>query len=675
MKEKEWKIEYDIPELPSGLMSAGYTPLLAYVLASRGITSAEQADSFIHGSEILYDPGMLLGMDDAVTRIRRASEQGETIAVYGDYDVDGITSTCLLVDYFRSRGISCIPYIPDRSEEGYGLNCDALNLLKNEKGVSLVITVDCGITAVAETEYASSIGLDIIITDHHECKDSALPEACAVVDCKRPGDPYPNPDLAGVGVAFKLACACEGDSHAVLDRYADLVATGTVADVMLLTGENRYLVKEGIKQLKRCPRPGMSAMFQESGLDSAHITASSIGFVLAPRLNAAGRLGNAIDAAMLLLTSDPQEAAKRAADLCELNRKRQEIENTIWKEANSILGRKEITGPIVLASGEWHQGVIGIAASRLAEQYSVPAIMIHMDGDEGKGSCRSYGGFNLYDALSNCSDYLISFGGHSLAAGLNIRKDKLEDFSRAFTAYYSDNPPGPQCEVVCDLLITDPSLLSIENVKDLDLLEPYGNGNQKPVMCMTGLHVDAYSNVGNGKHLKLRLSVGDAFFDAIFFSHNSSEFHLQAGDFVDIAFSPQINDFHGNRSVQFVLSALRRHTADSAGELCADILEDNCSYEKAASQFCPERADFVRVWKSLGRNFRLGKDLSSLLSDCPSGMTPEMFCICLSVFREAGLLACSGKSVYGATAETPAEKADLETTPLLRRLRAARLNK
>ena len=666
MKAREWKIEYEIPDLPEELLRAGYNPLLAYVLAIRGITTAAEASSLIEENEtLLHDPLLMKNMSEAAQRVRRAIESGEKTAVFGDYDVDGITSTCLLSDYLSSKGIPCKAYIPDRSDEGYGLNCNAIKKLK-EEGITLIITVDCGITALEETDYAASLGIDIIITDHHECKDGILPAACAVVDCKQPEDSYPFPDLAGVGVAFKLACACEGDTDRILRRYADLVAIGTVADVMPLVDENRFLVRHGIEMLKTNPRPGLAAMLREAGMDASSISASTIGFSIAPRLNAAGRLGHALMGADLIRCKEPLEAGKLAAELCALNRERQNIENHIWQEANRLLQGTAVSTPVVLASEQWHQGVIGIAASRIAEQYSIPTVMITLNGDVWKGSCRSCSGFNLYDALSACSDTLISFGGHSQAAGLNIRKDRIDDFRSALSAYYKSHLPENQPEVTCELLITDPSLLSVENVRSLDLLEPYGNCNQKPVMCMLGMRIESAANVGGGKHLKLKLSLGNDGYTAIYFGHRQEEYGLRPSELVDVAFTPQINEFRGMTSVQLVLCGLRRHDPTA---LCRNILEHGSSYLRAASSYTPERSDFVRVWRALSATASLGKNLHSLLDTCPKDMAPEQYCICLSVFQEAGLLSSPEGGIYGAEPETISGKADLEATPLLRRLR------
>lgn len=664
-KDKDWKVPFVRPEPTPELEQAGFAPLLTAVLALRGVKTLQQARELIYGGEeCLHDPMLMVNMDKGRDRILKAIEAGETVAVYGDYDVDGITSTCLVTDYLRSKGLNCIPYIPDRNEEGYGLNCAALDSLKSQ-GVSLVITVDCGITAVEETAYALKLGIDMVITDHHECRAEALPKAVAVIDCKQDGDNYPNKNLAGVGVALKLVCACEGDSRTILERYADLVAIGTVADVMPLVDENRYLVKYGLDRLTSSPRPGIAAMLRESSMDARKLNASSVGYSLAPRLNAAGRLGHAATAAKLLMSQDMTTATELAVELCELNRRRQNIETEIWQEANQLLSGKTPDSPIVLASENWHQGVIGIAASRLAEQYSLPAIMICLNGDLGKGSCRSYGGFNLFDALNACSEHLLGFGGHALAAGLNIKKEELDAFREALAEYYSQNRPESIPEVQCELLITDPELLSVENVRSLDLLEPYGNANPKPLMCISAARLETASQVGGGRHLRFRIRIGSKHIDGIFFSHKLDELGLHEGELVDLAFRPQINEYRGNVSVQLVASAMRRHDPRA---LCDAIL---CRDEQAlwaASRYCPERADFVRLWRSMGKGFTVAKDTAHVIGQCLAGMEPERFCLCLMALLETGLLSSPDGSIFSAAPADIGGKADLEGTRLMKTL-------
>lgn len=667
MKCKDWKIPYSQPNIPNELLSAGYNPLLAAVLALRGVYDRKGAEELIVGSSAcLHDPMLIKGMEKAKARVLSAIEKNETVAVYGDYDVDGITAACLLTDWLTSKGLRCILYIPDRNEEGYGLNFAALDLLSG-KGVNLIITVDCGITATAEADYAASLGIDMIVTDHHECKNGTLPTAAAVVDCKQAGDTYPNKNMAGVGVALKLVCACDGDDEAIIDRYVDLTAIGTVADVMPLVGENRYLVRKGLKKIADDPRPGIAAMLRESSISRDKITASTIGYSLAPRLNAAGRLGQAVRAAELIMTDDALLASSLAEELCELNRLRQSIETDIWKEATELIAGTVPDKPIVLASDSWHQGVIGIAASRLAEQYSIPAIMICLNGEIGKGSCRSYGGFNLFEALSACSEHLVGFGGHALAAGLNIRADKLDDFRAALNSYYEKNRPEPQPEVQCDLLINNPNLLSLENVRSLDLLEPYGNANPKPIMCMSDAELVSATTVGRGKHLKLRVKLRGVCYDGIFFGHTAEEMGLRPGCSVDVAFTPQINEYNNIVSVQLLVSAMRKH---GSYELCEAILNEDRNYYRAAARYCPERKDFVFLWKFvLHSGFTVPSSAERIISLCPQGMKPEVFCICLTVFRQAGLLASADGRIYGAKCKKIDGKTDLEATELIQALK------
>jgi len=666
MKSLGWKIPYARPEYPTELKQAGCGPLLSAVLALRGIRTEKDAEELLDGGlTCLHDPMQMQGMAPAVERIRRAIARKEAVAVYGDYDVDGITATCLVTDYLRSKGLKCVGYIPDRNEEGYGLNCTAVDNLYAD-GVRLLITVDCGITAVEEAEHTRELGLDMIITDHHECKPGELPRAISVIDCKQPGNRYPNPDLAGVGVALKLVCAVEGDDEAVLSRYADLVAVGTVADVMPLVGENRYLVRRGLDMLAKSPRPGFSAMLREAGVDPSRITAGNIGFNLAPRLNAAGRLGQATKAADLLMATRPEEAADLAAQLCELNRQRQSIETEIWNDALGQLKGKQPDGPIILASDHWHQGVIGIAASRLAEQFSLPAIMVCLNGNHGKGSCRSYGGFNLFEALSACSEHLLGFGGHALAAGMTISSEKLPAFRRALQDYYRANRPAALPEVSCDLLIRDAGLLTLENVRELDRLEPYGNANPKPVFCLMDVPLTAADQVGGGRHLKLQVDLGGTRIDAIFFSHSAQALGVSAGDRVDLAFTPQVNEFRGHSSVQLVVSALRRH---DGRDLCCRILERDKSAAYAAAAFRPSRADFVRVWRSLEGHPPLASTPEGILARCPRDMEPERYCLCLITLLETGLLQSRDGGIYGACCAAIDGKADLNATEVMQRLR------
>lgn len=668
MNYSNWKIEECPTDKLKMFTDAGYPALLAALLSVRGFGSVQEAKSFLDGgAELLCDPLLMKDMDRAAARIRRALSMRETVAVYGDYDVDGITSTCLLTDWLRSRGLECYPYIPDRIGEGYGLNSAAIDTLHG-KGVSLIISVDCGITAAEEAKHAKEVGVDLIITDHHECREQTIPEAIAVIDPKQDDCMYPNKDLAGVGVALKLVCAVEGKSEEIVERYADLAAIGTVADVVPLTGENRYIVRRGLERLRNPTRPGLAALLRESGASEKKISSSTIGFLLAPRLNAAGRLGEVSVAGKLLMTHNLKEANDLAGELCELNRRRQHLETEIWDDASGMIDGRASSAPIVLASEKWHQGVIGIAASKLAEQYSRPTIMICLDGDKGKGSCRSYGGFNLFDALSACAEYLEGFGGHALAAGLNIRRDKLRQFCRAFSEYYEHNKPAERPTLCCDIQITDPRILDMQGVGSLSRLEPYGSGNPKPTLCILGARLEKITPIGGGKHLRLGISYKGAEFECVFFSHCESELGLRAGDRIDIAFTPQINEFRLRRSVQLQITEVRKH---DPRPLCGMILDDELPVREA-SAYCPDRGAFVKVWRRLQAvGGSVAGDIDGIISQCPNGIEPERFCICLRVLCEMGLLrTVSPGSVFGARIVSGSAKVNLESSELIKRLKA-----
>ena len=501
---------------------------------------------------------LLKDMDRAVLRVTRALKRGETIAVYGDYDVDGITATCLLTDCLTRLGGRVRSYIPDRLEEGYGLNEEAVLHLA-QQGVTLIITVDCGITAAREVEFARELGIDVVITDHHECKQ-AIPEAAAVVDPHRPDCPYPFKGLAGVGVALKLAMAAAGPDRAglVFREYADLAAVGTVADVMPMTGENRTIVQTGLAALAHPRRVGLAQLMEEAGLGDKPVTSVSIGYTLAPRINAAGRMGQADLAAELLLTRDPGRAAALAQELCALNRERQTIECEIFQECVQRLERRPQSGVILLADEHWHQGVVGIVASRLTEKYSCPVFMVCLDQGMGKGSCRSWGGVNLFHLLTQCQDLLEGFGGHAMAAGFTVREENIPALDRRLRQLVLEEQAGEELPSLLDIdAAVLPQELTVEAVEALDALEPCGAGNPRPVLVLTGAHVISAAQVGRGRHLKLRLEGRGVPLDAIFFSVDGSELGLTPGCRVDVAFYPQINDFRGVRSVQLQVVDLR----------------------------------------------------------------------------------------------------------------------
>lgn len=668
MNYNKWKIAGAATGIPSALLDAGYKPLLAAMLKLRGISEPEAAERFLYGgAETLEDPMLMKGMPEAVKRIKEAIERKEPVAVYGDYDVDGITSTCLLTDWLQSKGLTCHSYIPDRIEEGYGLNREAISALK-DKGVSLIISVDCGITAAEEADFAREEGIDLIITDHHECREQTLPVAAAVIDPKQDTCAYPNKDLAGVGVALKLVCAVEGESTLAIERYADIAAIGTIADVVPLVGENRYIVRTGLAKIEASPRPGIAALLRESGVADKKMSSSTVGFSLAPRLNAAGRLGCVDVACRLLMTKDEHTASELASELCELNRRRQNLETGIWQDACEMMEKQDKETPIVLYSDKWHQGVIGIAASKLAEQYAMPTIMICLDGEKGKGSCRSYGGFNIFDALSACSEHLEGFGGHALAAGLNIRRENLDAFCEAFAEYYNSNKPAELPTLCCDMGITDPEMISMEGIQAMSLMEPFGSGNPRPVLCICGARLEKLSAIGGGRHLRMTVSYRGQCFECVYFSHTEAGLGAREGDCVDIAFTPQINEYRFRSSVQLQLIALKRH---NPREICESVLRGDMSADETV-MYCPDRSDFVKAWRKLEADGgKVAADVAGVIRQCPAGIEPEKFCICLMAFRELGLLgAPECGCVFGAEMNENSRKVNLEDSDIIKKLKA-----
>ena len=649
MKYGIWNISSCASADVSALCDAGFSPLTARVLCSRGYRTPDAAREALRCDLPLYDPFLLREMDRAVERIRTALTRGEKIAVYGDYDVDGITATCLLVDFLRRRGSRCISYIPGRLEEGYGLNETAIRQLHREQ-IRLIVTVDCGITATAEAELCKELGIDLIITDHHECKEE-LPEACAVIDAHRRDRTYPHTDLSGVGVAFKLAAALSGDQDRVLEDYADLVCLGTIADVMNLQGENRTFVAKGLQQLSRPKRVGIAALLHECGCDLKDVTASTVGYVLAPRINAAGRMGRVEIATELFLTDNPANAARKAGALCRLNRQRQAIESDIYRDAVSHLDT-EVPGAIVLAGENWHQGVVGIVASRMAEEYACPTFLICMDGDKGKASSRSYGGFNLFSGLSTLSGLLESYGGHELAAGFTIRRDHIDEFRRRITElsrqFAASGDAKAALEVDCAVT---PDLLTLENVEALTELEPCGNGCPRPVFCMEHIYVDQLSEVGSGKHLRLRLRTdGGAVCAAIFFSTTARQAAVAQGDCVDIAFTPQINEYRGTRTVQLNVVDLRMCRAERESDaaqnaIYARLCERGPISPQEAAQLLPNRGEFAMVWRYLISHAAGGEITENAACLCrkiahATGKACSLMRtrICLDAFHELGLI-------------------------------------
>ena len=562
MSFRRWRIAKSDKTLSRSVAQRfGIDGFAAHLLTSRGFCSDGLICDMLglcDDTAEFIDPYDIIDMDKAVTRIRRAIDNFERIAVYGDYDVDGVTSTALLYSYLESSGANVMYYIPDREGEGYGLNRGAIDIL-HENNVDLIITVDNGISAAVEVAYAGSLGIDVVITDHHQ-EGEALPDAIAVVDPHRKDSPCEFKEYAGVGVAFKLVCALEGDSMTVMENCGDLVALGTVADVVSLTGENRRLVRLGLRQLQNSCRPGICALIDMAGMTGRKITSTSIAFVIAPRLNAAGRLGSASHAVRLLITDDDDEALMLAEELTEKNRERQSIEQTIDREVTEMLEKDNSAiydRVIVIAGEKWNGGVIGIFASRICERYGKPCFIISYEGEKAKGSGRSIEGFSLYEAISACSEHLTGFGGHTLAAGINLRTENIDSFRRAINEYAEKKypvMPSPEMNIDCQL---PPSAITMQLCEASQLLEPFGADNPVPMIAVMGLKITDVYGAGGGKHQRLTLERGGTLITAMKFSTPDEDFPFVAGDVVDIAITLDKSTYRNRECLTLVIRDIR----------------------------------------------------------------------------------------------------------------------
>ena len=659
-RKKVWKEKYAFGEedrdsaIQTMASELGVSEWLSILLYNRGYHTAKEAERFLKlEQDNFHDPYLLADMDQAVTRIFRAIENREKIYIYGDYDVDGVTSVTALYLYLRELGGDVGIKIPKREGEGYGVSCAAIDVLAAE-GTTLIITVDTGITANAEVEYAKTLGVDFVITDHHECR-TELPDACAVVNPHRPDCPYPFKELAGVGVVFKVLCACEirrcrEDERPVIDgirrvcmKYADLTAIGTIADVMPVLDENRMIVSLGLKLMENTSRQGLRALLEASSRRGSEdvpkkITSGMIGFGVAPRINAAGRIGDAATAVHLLLEEDEARAKAAAEELCEINRRRQSEENDIAVEAYRKIEETfdaENDFVIVLDSNHWHQGIIGIVASRITEKYGLPSILISFDPltdedhpmDDGKGSGRSIKGMNLVEALNYCDELLLKYGGHELAAGLTIKRANLEEFRRKINEYAKNRLSEDVFRICIDAdLVIRMKNVTMELAKEILLLEPFGAGNLAPVFMMRDVTVKKITSIGAGKHARLLLEQDGICMTALYFGVAIEELGFTVGDVIDVLFHVDINDYKNVQSVQMILQDTRiaeRYSDefDRQKQRYEEVLAG--SDFSVSEEILPVREDFARVYKVLRREFRAGncflaiKDMLRLINAVP----------------------------------------------------------
>lgn len=549
MSIKRWEIRQTDEALCTNLQAqTGLPEIVTRVLAARGYDTAEKASAFLAGENTLTDPMALKDMDKAVERIQRAIDNQEKIAVYGDYDCDGIMSTVMLYSYLESCGAQVCYYIPRRDSEGYGLNRNAIKLIYDD-GVRLLVTVDNGISAMEEVDFAATLGLDIVITDHHQPRD-IIPNAYAVVNPHRLDDESGCEYLCGAGVCFKLICALEGDDEMPLEQYGDLVAIATVADIVPLIGENRRIVRAGLSLVQNTQNEGLAALLEVCGLSDKTLGCENIAFGLVPRINSAGRFDCVDDAIALLAGASGEEATELANQINSLNEKRRSIEDEIIK---SILVKLEedprlLSGRIIVVYGEdWHHGVVGIVASRIVERYGKPCIALSNDGEHVRGSARSVKGFSIIDAIDACASMLVRYGGHEQAAGLTLERSQLETFIQSINDWAARHyPQMPQQTLSIDCEIP-PRLLTVPNIEPLSMLEPFGSGNEMPIFALKGCVLQGIYPIGEGRHLRLRFAADNTCFYAVYFGMTAEAFPYTVGETVDLAVTLDVNEWNGEQ--------------------------------------------------------------------------------------------------------------------------------
>lgn len=718
-KEKNWLIkstdtqEFNsaVSDIASGL---GINPVVAKLLYNRGYTDVASAKAFVYmESEMLMNPFKMKDMDRGIEGIRAAIARGERITVYGDYDVDGVTSVCTLYLYLKSLGAKVDYYIPNRAGEGYGVSTPAIDSIK-ENGSTLVITVDTGTTAVEEVEYAKSIGVNFIITDHHECR-SDLPEALAVINPHRPDCEYPFKELAGVGVVFKLICAYEervlGKSRIdaakrIFSLYADLVAIGTIADVMPIKEENRIIVRYGLAMIEKTERIGLAALIEAASAKNdaqrsaqrkkkVKITSGYIGYTIAPRINAAGRIKEASLAVELFLSNDRTRAREIAEELCQTNKERQAEENKIMQEAYQKIEQYDIENDpvIVLDADNWHHGVIGIVASRITEKYTRPAILVSFEGNEsetsspddvGKGSGRSIKGMNLVDALCYCQEHLVKFGGHELAAGLSVTRGELDNFRRLINEYARKNLSEADMvqtvEADCELDFSD---VNLGLAKGIQLLEPYGVSNPIPGFVLRGVTVNDITGISEGKHTRLSLGNGRYTLSAMYFSNSPDSLGIYVGDKVDLLFNLDVNEWGGRESAQVIVRDIKpsvtekeRHRSETAR---FEEIKNGAAFT-AEENILPDRDDFAAVYRLIQNLVRMDIDvlkhrdiISRLRSSDPSVHIGYVkLKIIMMVFKELNILSVEdiAPDAYKFKLYYSTTRKKLDKSTLLRRLRS-----
>lgn len=687
MNYKNWiKSEFD-PMAESTLTAGGIPEIAAKVLAARGVKSLEQARRLLNtDSSLIGNPMELSDMEKACMRIRAALEKGERIAVFGDYDVDGITAVSLLMSWLGEKGADCIYYIPDRIEEGYGISAAAVEQLA-DKGVSLIITVDLGITATEEAKYAGTLGVDLIITDHHECRDE-LPVASAVINPCRSDSKYPFKSLSGVGVAFMLVLAYEGieKTEQVLESYSDLVAVGTVADVMPMAEANRALVSRGLREINRGQRLGLNALVRESLPEDTVVNAGMIGFSIAPRINAAGRMGCASLAVELFLTKDPKNAQEIVEKLCELNRMRQKMENDTYEQAVALCeryiseagGRR--SGALVISDKDWHPGIIGIIASRLSERYACPVFLISLENGIGKGSARSFYGINIVSAMQKAAHLFDTWGGHEFAAGFTIREENIPALRELLE------------NIACELemphihidAVLESSMLNERYISGLSILEPYGAWNPIPQFLIPRVEIKEIIPLGWGNSLKLTIAKDGIVLSALYFGMNRDRLDLCEGDIGDAACRVETVETKGKKAIRIVLMDLRLAPEEyekyhTEMELFKKFKEGEDISREEAAALMPQKQEFVAVLRHIHRNrddrgnvvARIGSMCRKIGREERIELSYARFMVCVQALSEKNRLKYTLKDETIEIKLMEEQPTNLSTSDTMMRLREA----
>ncbi len=655
----------------------GLSGIIAMLLQIRNIKTKEEIEDFLYNDSYIASPFEIVDMDKACARVRSAIENEEFICVYGDYDADGVTSTALLYSYLDAVGANVMYYIPSRETEGYGMNISAIDAL-SEKGVKLIVTVDNGVAAIDEIRYAKSLGIDTVVTDHH-MPLGELPDACAVVDLHRADCTASFKQLSGVGVAFKLIMALEGeycDTDSLLDNYADLLSVGTIGDIVDLRGENRVFVKRGLQSLMNTDRAGFYALINNAGLTGRNITAGNVSFTLVPRINAVGRLGLSGKSVELLLTEDEAEAESIAVAMGYDNTERQQIERDIVQKIDEEITRNPslVMDSIIVIDGEgWHQGVVGIVASRIREAYGKPAIIITRDGENAKGSGRSIEGFALCDAVAACSDLLTHYGGHPMAVGLSLPSENIELLRKRINEFAdANNMPFDRLNIDCKL---NPASISVDLVEELAAMQPFGAGNPVPVFGFYNMTLVNIIPLSNNKHLRLILSRGGVTLSAMMFFTSTDEFACEKGDVLDMAATLDINEYNGKKSVSVIIKDIKAHDNNPEQVLeSGRVFEAFCRGSSVSRQqlksILPERSDFALLYRFLRDNNGYGLKTETLVSKLGYKLSFGKIRAVLEAMNELGLIRIKeGMKSCKIELVKTTQKVDLESASIIKKLR------